>query len=180
MNKALKLVAMVAAVIVMFFGYMVFDWYRFATAGKIDPARGVYGNDHLEIWIDVNARMPNDWRLWACKTLLDRQAAVMGGEGAMPPYSCQPDFQSYSKPLTHIETIISGHAHQAAQLAGMQKGATQAQQDQIMACVKAELPKALTPEQATSLEGELTGEVLMPINQLANTVREACLAKAGL
>lgn len=180
MQKALKLAAMLGVVAVIFIGMIFFDWYRFATSGKIDPARGVYGNDHLEIWIDINARMPNGLRLWACKTLLDRQAEVMGGEGAMPPYSCQPDFQSYSKPLTQAEAIISGHAHQAAQLAGMQKGATQAQQDQIMACVKADLPLAMTPEQVKSLEGELTGEVLMPINQLANTVREACLAKAGL
>lgn len=159
-------------------GMVVVDWYRFTTSAVLSPSEGVFGNDHLEVWIDINAHMPTPLRVWACKTLLDREAAVMGGVGAVPPHSCQPDFGAYDD-LSQADGIILGIA-KSTQAMAVPKGATEVQQAQIVDCVRADMTAALTPDQRAGLGGELTSDLLMAVNTIGQTVGTACMEKVGL
>ena len=76
-----KVVQIGAMMAVAFVGLVGGKWYYTAAMEKIDPQQGVYGMDGLEIWIDLNARMPTALRAWGCETLRAREREVLGGDG---------------------------------------------------------------------------------------------------
>lgn len=180
MSKPIKYGALALVAVMFFIFYIVFDWYRFATAGAIDPRQGVYGNKHLEVWIDINARMPNAMRLWACRMLREREKAALGGQNTIPFHSCQPDFASHAAASSKSEAIVGAIARGASGVA-KQRHATDEQNAQIAACVTDALNKAITPEQRASLDGDKPGtDALVALNVAGAAARKGCLAQAGL
>lgn len=179
MSRLVKIGLGLLGVGVLVVGFVVQDWYRFATSGEIDANRGVYGNDHLEVWIDLNLMMPNAMRKWGCKTLLDRESVIMGGQSAVPPYGCQPDYDPDAAPMTMADAMMSSYAVSAG-LSADAKNATPAQKDQVIACVKTGMTTAITPDQATALNGTPGADLLTEVNLAMGKVKEDCLAKAGL
>lgn len=180
MKKPIKYLLITCAIIVFFFGYITLDWYRFATSGKIDPSRGVYGNKHLEVWIDINARMPNAMRQWACRTLREREKAVLGGQNTMPFYSCQADFGKYAAASSRSESIINSLAHGALFQAD-QKNATDEQKDKVRTCMSAALNSALSADQKEALNADMPNkDVLILLNKAGHAATGECLSGAGI
>ena len=180
MSKPVKYTLFAIAVVLLFVFYIVFDWYKFATTAEIHPERGLYGNDHMEVWIDINARMPNAMRLWACKTIREREKAALGGSNTIPFYSCQPDFGTLEQPSSKADAIISAIARGTLTIVA-QRNPTEAQTIQINICVKDALTAALSPEQMESLNADKPGtEALVALNRAGVAARKDCLQQAGL
>lgn len=180
MKKPIKYLLIACAAIVAFFAYMTLDWYRFATSAEIDPKRGVYGNDHLEIWIDINARMPEAMRLWACQTLREREKTVLGGQNTMPFYSCQPDFGKYASPSSQSESVINAMAHSAI-FRAEQKNATDEQKNKVRTCMINALNAALTVEQKEALNADAPDkDALLLLNKAGHAASDGCLSNAGI
>lgn len=169
-----KLLSIVLLVVAGTLGYVVWDWYKFAALTEIDPQRGVYGNDHLEVWIELNKYMPGPAREWGCKTLLERQAKAMGGQGAMPPHTCQADYDPDAKPLGIMESIVQAHVGQA-------DGATDAQKADLGNCIRTAALASLTPEQVEEVNGNSpAAETMSALAIKASEAAQECRAKAGL
>jgi hypothetical protein len=177
MSKPKKIVLLLLLSVVAFVGLVVGDWWRFATSGAIDPKRGLYGNPHLEVWIDINARMPEPMRLWACKTLREREKAQLGGNG-LPPHSCQPDFGAYAKPASFADATIEAIARSAA--GSLLRGAGTPPAE-LVACVTQALGQTLTPERRATLNEPAKGDpnLLMELNRSAADAAKTCQAKAA-
>ncbi len=178
MSRIARFLTIFLAGIVLLAGYVVYDWYRFATASKLDPNQGVYGNDHLEVFIAINEYMPGGMRKWACKTLLDREAEVMRGHGALPPHTCQAGYDT-TRDMSMSEGMLYSFGQSAATMAKA-KGATAEQQTQVSDCVQAEIKAKLTPEQTTALQELPDGATILAVNEYSQVAVPACLAKAGL
>lgn len=180
MSKPVKYTLSAIAVVLLIIFYIVFDWYKFATSAEIDPKRGLYGNDHLEVWIDINARMPNGMRLWACKTIREREKAVLGGSNTIPFYSCQPDFGTLEQPTSKADAIISAIAQGTLSVAAP-SNPTETQSAQFIACIKDALTSGLSPELLDSLNADTPGmDALVALNAAGAAASKDCLAKAGL
>jgi hypothetical protein len=159
--------------------YVVQDWYRFAKYGEIDPKRGVYGNDHLEVWIDINARMPAPMRKWACKTLLDREAKVIGGVGRAP-YGCDPDFDPNATGPALSVALMESLVANATALAGS-KLTTEAQKTTLIDCVKAGVAAKVTPEQMAAIDLSPPDSAAMTaLTDAGLAATEACMSEQGL
>lgn len=158
----------------------IVDWFRFTMWGSIDPRRGVYGNPHLEIWIDINARMPGPARQWACRVLREREKQVLGGQNTLPFYSCQPDFGLYPTPASKAEAILRSMAHGAVASAIRRGAATEAQKPTLVACIASALDQRISAEQRTALnENKLNADILVPLNAVSHAASQDCLAKAA-
>jgi hypothetical protein len=159
--------------------YAVQDWYRFAKYGEIDPQRGVYGNDHLEVWIDINARMPAPLRKWACKTLLDRETEVTGGVGRAP-YGCDADFDPNAKGQAMSAALLDAHLNNATVLA-TSRNATPEQLAAVKACMQTDFTAKVSPEQLALLDASSPDPATMSIvADLGMAASLGCLKKQGL
>ena len=63
---------MVAVAVLAFVGVLGWRWYAYATSGQ----------PYEEIGIELNSRMPDPLRRWACARIRDRHP------GVLPPYGC--------------------------------------------------------------------------------------------
>lgn len=122
-------------------------WYYTAAMEPIDPQQGVYGMAGLEIWIDLNARMPAPLRDWGCTTLRDREKATLGGQNTLPPYSCQPDFGMLSDSSMY-DTIVTANLGQVT--AGLDEAAATA----LRACFDSRMASAVTPEEIATANAD--------------------------
>ncbi len=149
---------------------VVGKWYHTAAIEAIHPQRGVYGMDGMEIWIDINARMPTFAREWGCATLRAREKAVLGGN-SLPPYSCQEGFGAMED-RTAYQTAID------ANLAQMVQGMDAAAATALKACFDAKMAAAITPEEIQGMndhEQAVMSKVVVAISQNAR----ACKDEAG-
>ena len=138
-----KVVQIGALAVVAFVGLVGAKWYYTAASEPIHPQRGVYGMDGMEIWIDINARMPAFAREWGCKTLRDREKAVLGGN-SLPPYSCQPGFGEMED-RTAYQTAADANLAQAV------NGLDAAKAEAVKACFEAKMAAAVTPEEIQAM-----------------------------
>ena len=67
MSRVVKFGLIAALAGVAVFAMVFGKWYHFTTASSFTQNEGVYADPGLEIWIDLNARMPDRLRLWACR-----------------------------------------------------------------------------------------------------------------
>jgi hypothetical protein len=178
MSRPAKIIAMILLFVVLFAGLILQKWYSFTTSSQITAEQGVYADDGLEVWIELNSRMPSSMRLWACKALLDREAAVRGGNSAVVPYSCDPDFEA-QRNMLQSEGLMAAYIGSAEQIA-KGKGASEAQLDQVKACVATDFKAALTPGQTAAMDSELDSDTVVALSKISNAVTTACLTKAGL
>jgi hypothetical protein len=179
MGSVKKVVLWVVAIAALTLGYVVQDWYRFAKYAAIDPQRGIFGDDHLEVWIDINARMPAPMRRWACKTLLDREAEVLGGRGAVP-YGCDPGFDPNAPAAVMSAVMIESYLNNATVLAEG-RNATSEQTAAVKSCMQADFVAKVTPEQRAALDGASPDPATMSaLGEVAMAASEGCLTKAGL
>ncbi|NJM82671.1 MAG: hypothetical protein HC844_09335 [Tabrizicola sp.] len=175
-KKALVFVAGVAVLTLVF---IFQDWYRFAKYSEIDPKRGIFGNDHLEVWIDINARMPAPMRKWACKTLLEREAAVIGGTGRAP-YGCDPDFDPNAVGPAMSEALIGSMVTNSVRVA-QSRNATAEQLEAIKACMQTEFVAKLPPELIEKVDGATYDPVAADaLSNAGFAATDACLAKQGV
>lgn len=117
-------------------------------------------------------------RVWACKTLLDREAAVRGGTSAVTPYSCDPDFGKLSN-MSQADAMIAAFANSTG-LEAKNRGATADQVEQLKTCFATDFKAALTPAQIEGMNATLTTELTLAINQVSGSVAQACSAKVGI
>lgn len=178
MSRTKKTVLLLILMPLLFVGMILHKWYDFATSSVITQQQGVFADDGMEVWIDINIRVPNKMRLWACKTLLDRASVVLGGEGAIPPYGCQPDYGTYGD-LTQGEGLILTFT-KSAEAEATRKGATASQLDQVKACFAADFKASLTPKQSAALESQMDSDTVIAIGNLTAKITRDCLTKAAL
>jgi hypothetical protein len=175
MSAFKKFVFVVLLSVIAFVGLVVGDWYRFVKYAELDPKRGVYGNDHLEVWIDINQMMPAPVQAWGCKILLDREEKVLGFRAAVPPYGCNPKLEN----MPVIDAYMLSYTANAENELG-RKNATAAQKEAAIACLKTDLMAAMTPEQQEALKSGTDANAVIAISTLAQKVTADCIAKAGL
>lgn len=135
-----KVAGLGALVVVAVAGAVLGKWYHTAALEPIDPKRGIYGMEGLELWIDLNARMPDAMRLWGCETLRAREREVSGGQNSLPPYGCQPGFGEM-EPKTAYQATVDGNLAQAV------VGLDTAKAEAVKACFEAKMATAVTPEE---------------------------------
>lgn len=176
MKKLRNAVIFVLLAIVLFVVYLGFDWYRFATKGEFSPTRGAFGNPKMEIWIDVNARLPAPLRLWGCRTLMARQAEIMGRPGP-EPWGCQKGFGS-APTMTRSQALMQKYAEQAAFMA-TQRGASEEQARGVLDCVKAGIIAEAGPDALAALDREATTKTALALNEAARGPTQSCLKAIG-
>ena len=165
-----KVVQIGALAVVAFVGLIGAKWYYTAAREPIHPERGVYGMDGMEIWIDINARMPTFAREWGCKTLRDREKAVLGWN-SLPPYSCQPGFGE-------MEDVSAYQAAADANLAQAVNGLDAAKAEAVKACFEAKMAAAVTPEEVQAMndfDQAVMSKMVLAINEAAR----ACKAEVA-
>lgn len=153
-------------------------WYHTTTAEPIDPRRGLFGMAGLEVWIDLNARMPDFARLWACETLLAREAAVVGGGRVMPlPHSCQPDFKARQAMRAALsDTLVQVNLDQALARA---PAATAAQRAAFEGCFRAAFAKAMPASRLAEANAGDT-DAMREGAIAARAAADGCLGPLGL
>ena len=160
MGKAILVLVMA---VVAFFALVIGKWYHTAAREPIDAQRGVYGMDGLEIWIDLNARMPAFARTWGCNTLREREKLALGGKNSMPPYSCQPGF-GQMEDKTAYQSAADANLAQAGQ------GLDAAQRAALNACFEAKMAAAVTPDEVQAMndfDQAVMSKVVIAINRTA-------------
>lgn len=177
MSRVTRLLTVLVAGSALILGYIVWDWYNFTTRTEIDPQRGIYGNDHLEVWIGINSWMPAGARTWACSTLLERQATAMGGAGALAPHTCQEGYDPNTVAMGFFDMIVMVNTDQSL---GLASAATDAQKTEIAACIKADLAAALTPEQVEDAAQKKPSPDTMSLVTIKGAeIAATCRAKSG-
>jgi hypothetical protein len=165
-----KIVQIGALAAVAFVGLIGGKWYYTAAMEPIHPDRGVYGMDGLEVWIDLNAAMPDFAREWGCKTLRDREKAALG-DNSLPPYGCQPGFAE----------MVDVSAYQGAadaNLAQAVNGLDAAKAEAVKACFDTRMAAAVTPEEIQGMndfDQAVMSKVVMAISESAR----ACKAEVA-
>lgn len=152
LGKVAKIGALSAIALV---GLVVGKWYHTAALEPIDPQRGIYGMDGLEIWIDLNARMPAFARDWGCTTLRSREKVALGGANSLPPYSCQPGFGSLPDSTTY-DSVVNANLGQAT--AGLDPAAAEA----LRTCFDARLAASVTPEMIAAVNADPASDSMSP------------------
>jgi hypothetical protein len=179
LSRSRKILMFVLIFVIAFPLLFLSKWYATTTRAEISATRGVYGMDGMEIWIDINARMPTPLRLWACNTLLAREKVAMGGRNSWPPHSCQPDFDTATRmPTGDSNTqILAGFANNSAQQA-LARGASTEQQTQVYDCVLADLTNSQSGFSDTT--GAARQAAQAALGQAFQDATKACMAQAGL
>lgn len=172
MKKVKKVLGLTLLAVVVFFGLVIGKWYRTVTSEPIHPQRGVYGMDGMEVWIDINARMPNFAREWGCYTLRRREAEVLGGQNTFAPHSCQKDFAT-AVPQSGYEAITSSNIKQYS--AGLNDQQAQA----LRACFDTKMAVEVTPEEIAAINDRMAGNVAQKVILAANSAIRACKAEVA-
>lgn len=145
-------------------------WYHTAAMEPIDPQQGIYGMAGLEIWIDLNARMPGPLRDWGCTTLRDRERAALGGQNTLPPYSCQPGFGTLPDSSAY-DSIVT------ANLAQVTAGLDAAAADALRACFDSRMASAVTPEEIAAANADAASPEMQKVVLAVSEAARACKAQ---
>lgn len=151
-------------------------WYNIATKNPIDPQRGVWGMQDLELFIDINTKlMPDFGREWACKTLIAREAVAMGGKNTYPPHGCGADYkEQMARPeQSMIQSALTAHTLQTQSL---KPTATEEQLIGFVNCVMDKVnTEVTTDQQVAANDGEIEEMKLVTISmsKAASVCREA-------
>lgn len=167
LGKMAKFGALAAIALV---GLVVGKWYHTAALEPIDPQRGIYGMDGLEIWIDLNARMPAFAREWGCTTLRQREKAALDGANSLPPYSCQPGFGSLPDSTTY-DSVVNANLAQAT--AGLDPAAAEA----LRTCFDARLAASVTPEMIAAVNADPASDSMSPFVLAVSQAARDCKAQ---
>lgn len=160
-----------ALAVVAFVGLVGGKWYYTAALEPIDPQEGVYGMAGLEIWIDLNARMPGFARDWGCKTLRDREKAALGWN-SLPPYSCQPGFGE-------MEDRTAYQSAADANLAQAVTGLDAAKAEAVKACFEAKMAEAVTPAEMQGMNDFDEAVMTKVVTAISNSARDCKAEVAG-
>jgi hypothetical protein len=163
-----KVAGIAALAVVAFAGLVGGKWYHTAALEKIDPQEGIYGMAGLEIWIDLNARMPAALRTWGCDTLRAREREVLGGQNSLPPYSCQPGFGEMADKTAYQSTVDANLAQAVA-------GLDAAKAEAVKACFEAKMAAAVTPEEVQAMndfDQAVMSKVVLAISDSARTCKD--------
>lgn len=166
------MVVVALLVVVAFFGMIIGKWYHTAAMETIAPQRGVYGMDGLEIWIDINARMPAFARDWGCKTLRGREAVVLGGQNTMAPYSCQEGF-GILPDLAAYDSIVKANLDQYA--AGLSAEKAQG----LRRCFDGKMAVAVTPEDIAAVNASVVGDAAKKVIVAVSESARTCKSELG-
>ncbi|NJM84225.1 MAG: hypothetical protein HC844_18855 [Tabrizicola sp.] len=161
-----KIAKLGALVVVAVAGLIGGTWYYTTAIEPIHPQQGVYGMDGLEIWIDLNAAMPDFAREWGCKTLRDREKAALGGN-SLPPYGCQPGFAAMEDTSAY-QSMVDVNLTQAT------TGLDAAKSAAVKACFETRMAKAVTPEEmqgVSDFDQTVMSKVVVAISEAARTCR---------
>jgi hypothetical protein len=174
-----KIVIIAALICVAVPAFAIGDWYRFIKFAELDPKRGVYGNDHLEVFIEINRMLPGSLREWGCRELITREAQVMGVAYeqllSRAPLGCNQ--QRDSRPFE--ETFFAGFAANA-ELEANRKNASPAQVEALKACVADGVKASLSPAQLEAIKSGQDVEAITAASAAGQKVTVECLAKSGL
>lgn len=166
-----KVAGLGALMVVAVAGAVLGKWYHTAALEPIDPKRGVYGMDGLELWIDLNARMPDAMRLWGCETLRAREREVSGGQNSLPPYGCQPGFGEMEEKTAYQATVD-------ANLAQVVDGLDAAKAEALKSCFEAKMAGSVTPEDIQGMndfDQAVMSKVILAVSENAR----ACKAEVA-
>jgi hypothetical protein len=162
-----KIVGIAVLAGVALVGLVGAKWYQTAALEPIDPQRGIYGMDGLEIWIDINARMPAFARDWGCNTLRERERAALGGQNSLPPYSCQPGFGTMPDVST-FETVVNANLGQVtAELDAARITA-------IRACFDTRLAAEVTQDDIDAVNDDAASPAMSRVVIAVNEAARAC------
>jgi hypothetical protein len=167
-----KIITITGLAVVAFVGAVGGKWYHTTALEPIDPQRGIYGMNGLEIWIDLNAMMPGFAREWACKTLLDRESAVLGGQSIRPPHSCQADFGTAPDVSTY-DTVAESYLAQVTQGASTEAIAA------IRSCMAAKMAAAVTTEEIAVANSDPMSPELEKVSLASAEAARVCKEEAG-
>lgn len=162
-----KVAGIGALMVVAAAGVVLGKWYHTAAMEKIDPKRGIYGMSGLELWIDLNARMPTALRTWGCDTLRAREREATGGQNSLPPYSCEPDFGEMAD-KTAFQTAADANLAQAVD------GLDTTKAEKVTACFQTKLAAAVTPEEVQGMndfDQTVMSKVILTINETARNCK---------
>ena len=162
-----KIAQITIAVVVAFGAAIGGKWYYTAAQEQIDPQEGIYGMSGLEVWIDLNARMPDFAREWGCTTLRAREKVVLGGQNSLPPYSCQPGFGTLPDSSTY-DTIVTANLTQVTSGLDAAKAAT------IRACFDARMAAAVTPEEIAAVNEDPASASMQKVVLAISDAARAC------
>ena len=174
MSKVKRLLAVVAVGALALAGVVLGKWYYTTAMEPIDPKRGVYGMDGLEIWIDLNARMPDFARVWACDTLLAREAEALGGKPAAirNPHSCQADFGKVPVGQPY-DQVVEANLRQATE------GLDAAKADAVRSCFASRIATVLSAEEIAGYNADVAGPASSKVVIGVNSAARDCRAEAG-
>jgi len=167
-----KIIVISAFFLVAVTASFVAKWYHTAALEEIHPKRGVYGMTGLELWIDINARMPGFAREWGCKTLRGREKIALGGQNSMPPYSCQPGFGKMAN-VAAYDSIVNVNLHQASAGLGAERATA------IRTCFDAKIAESVTPEDIVSVNKDAASATMSRVVIAVNEAARACKAETA-
>lgn len=167
-----KVVTIVAVVAFALSATIVGRWYYTAAIEEVDPDQGVYGMSGLELWIDLNVRMPGFARQWGCDTLRARENAALGGQNSLPPYGCDPAFDRDANASTY-DSVVNANLTQASD--GLDA-------DQIIAlrtCFDARMSESVSAEDIDAVNDDPAGDAMTRVVLAVNENARLCRAELG-
>ena len=174
MSGVKRVLAVAAVGVLALAGVFLGKWYYTTAMEPIDPNRGVYGMDGLEIWIDLNAHMPDFARIWACDTLLAREAEALGGKPAAirNPHSCQADFGKVPVGQPYDQTVD-------ANLRQATDGLDATKAEAVRSCFASRIATVLTAEDIASFNADVAGPASSKVVIGVNTAARECRTEIG-
>lgn len=159
-----------AGALIAMVGLVGGKWYYTAAMESIDPQQGIYGMAGLEIWIDLNARMPGPLRDWGCTTLRDREKAALGGRNSLPPYSCQAGFGTLPDSSVY-DSIVT------ANLSQVTAGLDEIKATALRTCFDSRMASALTPEEIDAANADAASPEMQKVVLAVSEAARACAAQ---
>jgi len=160
-----------ALAVVAFVGLVGGKWYYTAAMEAIDPQEVAYVMKGLEIWIDLNARMPAEVRSWGGDPPRAREREALGGQNSLPPYSCQPGFGEMEDKTAYQSAADANLAQAVAGLDATKAAA-------VKACFEAKMAAAVTPAEVQGMndfDQTVMSKVVLAISDSAR----ACKAEVA-
>lgn len=163
--------------VVLYFGSLLWNWYRFTTTAEIDQHRGVLEHPKFAQWNNFNARLPGEMRLWACEKLMQREQSIRRVQisDVLSPDSCRDGFDPNA--ATSFETTVRGHQKAASVAAEVQRVPAE-RITQLEVCVADTMLASLTPEERRALDSTSANrQILLRINEKGIAAQRRCLEK---
>ncbi|MEO8531516.1 MAG: hypothetical protein ABI459_09845 [Deltaproteobacteria bacterium] len=173
MGNGRKILAVLAVGVVAVVAMVGGTWYKTTALEEIDPKGGLYSMAGLELWIDLNARMPTPLRVWACDTLLEREKIATGSTNRVrPPYGCQPDFGTVDTRSFYEVTVD-------ANLAQVIAGTNETQSKAIKDCFGAKIATLISQDDIATANGDPASDAMQRAILAISATASACKAEVA-